>query len=592
MADGFELNQDDINKLLDKAAAARAKETNGAEADPKDNSSPKVADEENPEQQKPEGQLPTDFEKKADSIFEEYFEGADKSITESLEEFDARAEKEKRRLQSIVEKSDSGTLPLADKILEGMKADVQKGMDSKKVVKMAITMLCAQIATIDEAKKAVTKELKDYAKYVSFKDLDAHLEELRLVLGYQFKDHTFEMKAKRALEKRKQKDPKAKKLNYDEIKKALANTQQTGKIAAAYVAPEVLGIAFELAMNEGNARDRMVDIVDTIRNTLRPKLADVGMSAEDMPENLSYDDANEAQMSGAKIIGFFNKYVQAVESKIKEREKKIQSFEKKNLDQRLKEHDTDAQMDAFEAMMDRIFPELDRLYENNSYYAQEEDQLKKFGKGLSLLIKKVGVLGNENSKLKDLARNVNTYRGVKQIIEDYIVEFGKNVTETDSAKILVEGAQMMLDDLRAYAQDKGVVIEHIREIPAQVEYTEPVEIEDAEVEDRTLDLGRFETFYSANKDNLLTLVGSLKCEDAANLCRANHVGKEMKYFCKLQSMAFQVLHETTPGDSEKKALYFDLSFAFGKVANELGYYVDEPDKLYEAMQMLGEHVLN
>ena len=105
--------------------------------------------------------------------------------------------------------------------------------------------------------------------------------------------------------------------------------------------------------------------------------------------------------------------------------------------------------------------------------------------------------------------------------------------------------------------------------------------------DEGIDEKRFNEFYAENQESFWKLVCSLRYEDAADLCRRSNVGREMKYFCKLQSMKYNILYRR--GENKR---CFDLAFALNKVAKQLGYYVDEPEMLQETIAKLGEVVLN
>jgi hypothetical protein len=97
---------------------------------------------------------------------------------------------------------------------------------------------------------------------------------------------------------------------------------------------------------------------------------------------------------------------------------------------------------------------------------------------------------------------------------------------------------------------------------------------------------RFDNFYEKFEDQFWKYVCGLKYENAASLCRENGAGKEMSYFCKLQSMKYQKLYLETGNNR-----YFDLSFSLGKVARHLGYIVEQPEKLKEALQKFGKKAL-
>jgi hypothetical protein len=117
--------------------------------------------------------------------------------------------------------------------------------------------------------------------------------------------------------------------------------------------------------------------------------------------------------------------------------------------------------------------------------------------------------------------------------------------------------------------------------------TAEFKLDDIGVFEQYINEQRARRFYAKNKETLMGHVAGFRYEDAANLCRKQNAGNEMKYFCKLKSMLLKTKHAQTGVQA-----YHDAAHSFAMVAEELGYLFDEPEALKETMNKLEDVLIS
>jgi len=367
--------------------------------------------------------LGTNFEEQAEKELSSFFKV-------NLDNFSLEKERQERRVKSLVEKTQSGTLPKADDHIRDLEKSIAEGVSPIDAAKHKITLLCNELHNRDVDQQALVEELKRTSALAAYKPVIDQLADLRKILANMFGSNRQSFVSAGVPEK-----------EIDDFLKWMKDDEEQANVAAAYAATKYFGIMPDYSAKLEQKIFQLTPFVENVAGRIRARCEELGVECK-LPEKLNCDTAQSACMSTAQALDALDAY-------IKEERKRVPG---------------DEDSGKFRAILEKLRPQLDKLYNENPEYAELKDENEKLAKGLEMLVvdvkdaPRINAIKRENQTLKGLAKNVNAYREAYNVVEEYIVEFEKDIKyDTDvhvkdsdkTAQLLVKGVRMMLEEVNS-----------------------------------------------------------------------------------------------------------------------------------------------